>query len=387
MTETAVSHRKTSVDEAFALAPQHLKRLLGAQDVVDRFLVVALNQMRKVPQLATCTKESILDGLVRMARLDLDPSIPGEVYLVPYQKEASLIIGYGGLRKLVLRCPDVVDVFAQAVCENDHYQPAESPIALPTHRLPEAFKPRGRAMGYYAAAFLRSGFWRVIAMSRAEVVAHRDRYAASAKSTFWADNHPDKEGLTNFDKMGMKTCLRQLCSPRSLSLTAEVADALETEQTLYQPLPEAVQSPRPVPGLSGTVSAAALSEHLFGPGADPTAHVAPTASVAPTAVPQPVEPVNPLMGRIEEALTASGLDYDARADWWERMAATYPDLEEPTTLAMLYDELVSEHAPQSPQDGPGATKNPPEAPRTGAREERRPEYERQPGEEIDFFSE
>ena len=61
-TVTPPPQRKTSVDEAFALAPQHLKRLLGAQDVVDRFLVVALNQMRKVPQLATCSRESILDG-------------------------------------------------------------------------------------------------------------------------------------------------------------------------------------------------------------------------------------------------------------------------------------------------------------------------------------
>jgi len=268
MATTTAVQKKTPIDEAFALAPQHLKRLLGSQEVTDRFLVVALNQFRKIPQLATCTKESILDGLVRMARLGLDPSIPNEVYLVPYKTEASLIVGYGGLRKLVLRTPDVQDVFTQVVCQNDLYRPAESPIALPTHRLPEAFHPRGRAIGYYAAAYLRTGHWRVVAMSKAEVAGHRDRYATGAKSTFWADNHPDKEGLTNFDKMAMKTCLRQLCSPRYLSLDAEVSEALAAEEALYRPAPTALQSPaRPVPVPAMPPSLSTLVEEVYGPAA------------------------------------------------------------------------------------------------------------------------
>lgn len=268
-TTTAVQ-KKTTLDEAFALAPQHLKRLLGSQEVADRFLVVALNQMRRTPGLAACSKESILDSLVRMARLRLDPSIPNEVYLVPFKGEASLIIGYGGLRKLVLRNPDVRDVFAQVVCQNDYYKPADSPISLPTHRLPEGFQPRGRAIGYYAPALLVSGVWRVVSMSKAEVAAHRDRYAASAKSTFWADNHPDKEGFTNFDKMGMKTCLRQLCSPRYLSLDAEVAEALETEEALYRPMPAAAAPSRPVAIPSPSLPLEHLSEELYGPRVDAT---------------------------------------------------------------------------------------------------------------------
>jgi phage RecT family recombinase len=247
MPEATAIQRKTTVDEAFALAPHHLKRLLGNQEVADRFLVVALNQVRKVPALAKCSKESILDGLVRMARLNLDPAIPNDAFLVPYNGEATLIVGYGGLRKLVLRNADVLDVFAQVVCQNDHYRPAESPITLPTHRLPEAFQPRGRAIGYYAAALLKSGLWRVVAMSKAEVAGHRDRYSAGAKSTFWADNHPDKEGFSNFDKMAMKTCLRQLCSPRYLSLDADVSQALQSEEALYQPLPGHLMPGRPAP--------------------------------------------------------------------------------------------------------------------------------------------
>ena len=269
MASTTAVQKKTTVDEAFALAPHHLKRLLGSQAVADRFLVVALNQVRKVPQLASCSKESILDALVRMARLGLDPSVPNDAWLVPFKGEASLIVGYGGLRKLVLHTPDVADVFAQVVCQNDYYKPADTPIVLPTHRLPEAFQPRGRAIGYYAAAYLKNGFWRVVTMSKAEVAGHRDRYSAGAKSTFWQDNHLDKEGLTNFDKMAMKTCLRQLCSPRYLSLDAEVSEALETEETLYRAQRhEMEETPmRPVPVPATALSLETLVEDLYGPGA------------------------------------------------------------------------------------------------------------------------
>jgi len=270
MATTTAVQKKTTLDEAFALAPQHLKRLMGSQEVADRFLVIALNQMRKVPALATCSKESILDGLVRMARLGLDPSIPNDVYFVPFKNEASLIVGYGGLRKLVLRNREVRDVFAQVVCVNDYYKPADSPITLPMHRLPEAFQPRGRAIGYYAAAYLQSGFWRVVSMSRKEIEAHRDRYSMQAKGTFWADNHPDKEGLTNFDKMAMKTCLRQLCSPRYLSLDTDVAEALETEETLYRRVPAPLAPTRAVPVPTMTLPLEHLTEELYGPRTNPT---------------------------------------------------------------------------------------------------------------------
>lgn len=261
---TAVQ-KKSPLDEAFALAPAHIRRLMGSAEVADRFLIIALNQFRKVPQLAACSKESILDALVRMARLGLDPSVPNECFLVPYKQEASLIVGYGGLRKLVLRNPEVVDVFTAAVCQNDTYHPAESPVSLPIHRLPESFAPRGRTIGYYAAAYLRSGFWRVVSMSKAEVAGHRDRYAASAKSTFWADNHADKEGLTNFDKMALKTCLRQLCSPRHLSLDADITEALRTEEGLYQSREEATITRRAAPRFAGHLPLATLSEELYGP--------------------------------------------------------------------------------------------------------------------------
>lgn len=297
---TTAVQKKTNVDEAFALAPAHVKRIMGSPQVADRFLVVALNQFRKVPALAACSPASIVDALVRMARLGLDPSIPNDVWLVPYKNEASLIVGYGGLRKLVLRHPDVVDVFAQVVCANDVYRPAETQVSLPTHRLPEGFQPRGRAIGYYAAALLKSGIWRVVSMSVAEVEGHRDRYSQAAKSTFWARNMPDKEGLTNFDKMACKTVLRQLCSPRYLSLDQDVAEALETEEAIYRTAPAEVSRPVPIPAMSTPIEV--LASELSGDQEDARAAQQAAREGKPRQARKdtPAPPVNEETGEIEE---------------------------------------------------------------------------------------
>ena len=231
----------TPFEAALMRTKRSVETLTGSREAADALVVLVLNQARRVPALFRCTSESIMDAVVRIARLHLDPAIPNEVWLVPFGTEATLIFGYGGLRKLVLRSPDVQDVFTQVVCQNDAYHPAANQVELPIHRLPEGFKPRGRAIGYYAAAYLRSGHWRVVSMSRAEAEGHRDRYSKAAKSDFWADNRADKEGLTNFDKMAMKSCLRMLCSPRMLTLDADITAALASEERLYQETPAQTQ--------------------------------------------------------------------------------------------------------------------------------------------------
>jgi phage RecT family recombinase len=241
--ETTDTRKRVSTLTPFETTLMHsresLRTIFDDRNKADALLVEIVNCARKTPALMRCTPESIIHAVVRLASLDLNPAIPAEAYLVPYGTECTLIYGYGGLRKLVLRSPDVVDVFAETVHQNDVFRQAETPIVLPYHQLPPpqndgTFTPRGRAVGYYAAALLRSGNWRVVVLSKAEVDGHRQRYSAAAQGKFWADNRPDLEGLTNFDKMAMKTCLRELCSPRKLSISAEITQALEGEEAILR---------------------------------------------------------------------------------------------------------------------------------------------------------
>lgn len=353
---------------------QEVLALVSSPRAAEIMSVVILNQFRKTPKLWQCSQESLMDAVARIARLRLDPAIPNEVWLIPYGTDATLLYGYGGLRKLALRSPEVRDIFAQVVCVNDTYHPAENPISLPVHKLPEGFQPRGRAIGYYAAALLTCGTYRVVSMSKAEVAAHRDRYSAAARSQFWAENRPDLAGLTNFDKMALKTVLRQLCSARHLSLDADVAEALAAESVLYQPTNAALQGQGDVPRIDAAVSRAveaskSVEEHssdLYGDQVDPTMPV-------PREEARDAEAMRVLHEQITTLLAEQGVSESKRAQWRVRQAKKYRhahfDAMTVEELRTVYTDLLAA-ARQKAQEGvtpesdptPGPQPEPPPAP-------------------------
>ena len=224
-----------------------LRRFLGTQEAVDAFTAEVFTQARKAPQLYHCTIESTRFTIARVASLHLNPALPNEVFLIPrnnkqkdgtYALEMTHQYGYGGLRKLALRSPEVQDCFTEAVCANDTFVPPLTPVDLPLHRLPGAFKPRGRVIGYYAVVQLTNGHWRFWPMSVQEVQEHAKRYVPDlSRAPAWHKGvRPDvDDGLTSFDKMAMKTCLRMLLNGRDVPLSDAIQQALDDEPLLMVP--------------------------------------------------------------------------------------------------------------------------------------------------------
>lgn len=254
---------ETTTPIAVTTLGQHIAALIPEQELRDRFAAVLVNQIHQSADLQKCSPDSLVAAVAKIAQLRLDPALPNEVWIVAYwnkrtgKHEAQPIIGYGGLRTLVLRTGAVVDVLCEAVREHDDYHSPRTRIELPEHRLPANFGLRGKAIGYYAAAQLRVGHWRVVEMSRAEVKAHKELYSRAADSTFWSEGKPDHDGLSNFDKMALKTVLRQLCSPRHLPLSAEVVAALGTEEAILRERSQEGHVPRlttPAQSREATVS-------------------------------------------------------------------------------------------------------------------------------------
>jgi recombinational DNA repair protein RecT len=233
-------------------------------------MVEILNQARRVPDLHRCTPESLAFGIMRLASLRLNPAIPNECWLIPRKGQAEPQYGYGGLRKLVLRSPEVIDCFSREVCVNDVFASPVTPVSLPTHQIPP-FLPRGRVIGYYNVIQKHNGNWLTLMMSVAEVLAHRDRYAQQDRNgqygSAWSNSHPDKEGLTNQDRMGLKTVLRMNCSPRNVSLEADVWDAIKSEAVDLRRTTPALEIARPPLALAAPDAAEALdvlTGELFG---------------------------------------------------------------------------------------------------------------------------
>ena len=246
-TATAVQEREYTHLESSIWNKEFMQALMvfqGSREAAESFRMEVLNQARKTPALHRCSVESIRFHLLRVAKLQLDPAMPNEVFFIPrntkqpdgktWTMELTVQFGYAGLRKLLMRSAAVLDCFTKEVCANDLFEMPATPISLPVHRLPQGFQPRGRVIGYYAVVQMSGGNWRVLAMSVAEVQAHIALYSQEDKiGLAWqTGKRPDvKDGLCTFDKMALKTCLRMLCNGRDIPLSRDVEEAFTLDKS------------------------------------------------------------------------------------------------------------------------------------------------------------
>jgi len=83
--------------------PQIRKALPKHMDT-DRFVRIALSNIRKTPELLECNKLSVCSAVMASAEIGLEPGDAlGRAYLIPYGKECQFQIGYKGLIELAKR--------------------------------------------------------------------------------------------------------------------------------------------------------------------------------------------------------------------------------------------------------------------------------------------
>jgi len=365
MAETAVSRKSALLPAPVVSTMRDLMpdvyKLLPPDITSEQFRAACWLELTGNKDVSECVVESIRDAIIYAANYGLMPG--RDAHFIAYkqkkyrnQKGLQCIPTYFGVIRTLDRTGKVRRAFAHPVHEGDEWSFdmfQDRPVHRPAVTLGK--KP-GAELFYYGAVMFKSGDCAFEVLTLEDLDAIRRR----------APGHESGPWVSDTVMMKRKTAIKRVA--KYVQLTPDLRQFFEgDDEREKEDIPQARHQQNVI--------------DLFGEGADPTAHGAPAA--VPQPVPQPVEPDNPLIVRIEEVLTQRGLEYDARADWWERMAATYPDLGEPTTLAMLYDALVSENAPRNPQDGPGATKSP----REGGTDVRTPEAAKQPDEDIDFFSE
>jgi recombinational DNA repair protein RecT len=222
-----------------------IRRLLGTSEAAIAFRVEVLNQARVTPRLHQCTVESTQEQLVRVARLGLSIALD-EVSLIPRSKKSVVEMHadptHAGLRKLIMRSPEVLDCFAREVRDNDAWDTPNDPVSLPYHKIPPKFQPRGPVIGYYALIQMRSGNWRFWPMSLKEVEKHAYEYARDKEhntySPAWQKGKrpdTDDEGLCPFDKMALKTVLVMACNSRDVPKCADYDEGVAMSHEAHPP--------------------------------------------------------------------------------------------------------------------------------------------------------
>jgi len=188
---------------------------------IDMFMRVALTGFRKVPDLAACSRPSLLGALLDCARLGLAPCTE-QASLVPFKGQVTLIVGYEGYVQLMYRSGQVEQVVAEVVYEADEWEYSLGDGGRFFHRPNILAENRGKPLFTYCYASLGG-----IARTRVAVVTRRE--AEQLQREYGKDRHGkpnlSKPWHTNFESMWLKTAVRrvQKFAPKSPELRRALA--------------------------------------------------------------------------------------------------------------------------------------------------------------------
>lgn len=262
----------------FMQKPETLFRLeqsLGNAMQAQRLARLALDAVGKNAQLQECSQESMLLALLDCAQLKLEPVL-GFCYLIPYGKDAKLILGYKGLCELVRRSGTVSVIEANTVYERDTFDIEYGTQPRITHK-PCLKGEKGAIVGFYARGVYHNGHQQFVWMSKAEVDAIRER-SRSRNSPAWENDYAE---------MGKKTAVRRLC--KMLPLSVEDSETIERDdQADFGEFPK-MREITPTPKQTSRDQAASMAEQMGATREEvqPESHPRPAAESSPPPAGEP----------------------------------------------------------------------------------------------------
>ena len=238
-----------------------IKQTLGDPKRVERYTAAIMSAVATNPQLQTCEAKTILSGSLLAESLNLahSPQL-GHYYLVPFNNrkqgttEAQFILGYKGYIQLAARSGNYKHINVMEIKEGElvSYNPFDEEIILnPIQDVDE--REKTPTIGYYAMFEYTNGFKKVIYWSKAQMLAHADKYSKAFSVNATRGKYPkvsyadyaagnynkDDEWLyssfwyKDFDSMAKKTMLRQLISKWGV-MSVDMTQAIETDNSVIK---------------------------------------------------------------------------------------------------------------------------------------------------------
>jgi len=217
----------------------------------ERMFQAAITATKLTPKLNACNAASFVNCLVRLSQYGL--RLDGrEAHMIPYGKEATLIIDYKGYVKMAYQSGKVRNIECGTVYEGDLFDYA-SCNHVPWHWLDEALRSRerGKIKGAFCIVELTTGGVHRERLTDIEVNGIRARSKAGSSGPW----------VTDFDEMAKKTAFRR--ATKWIPISDELADAMATDDDRFTPLEamaRPVASPQGVSGLESRIQALAAPE-------------------------------------------------------------------------------------------------------------------------------
>lgn len=219
MSNTAIERRNDqlkTIKNALERAKGSIAAVAARHMTPDRLLKVALAAAQRQPKLLECEALSLVRAVVGCAELGLEPNALGHAYLVPYGKEAQLIIGYRGLLELAYRSKRIIDVTCECVFEGDEFSYRLGTDTEIDH-VPGGEDDAKKITHAYCVIRMADGGRVVKVMTKSKVDRIRSRSKAGSSGPW----------VTDYEEMARKTVLRNALkyAPMSIEMAkAESAD-------------------------------------------------------------------------------------------------------------------------------------------------------------------
>jgi len=229
-TKTALQTKQSKIINAFANNVDTLVSILPAHVSPAKLMRTISFEIRQNPALAGCSVVSLMGCVIKACLLGLEVgSAKGHAYLVPFKKEATLIIGYKGFVWLAHNSKVITKIEARAVFKTDTFKYSFGTNPRIEHS-PEYEVDRTKdkdVTHVYAVAWYADGTTQFDVMTRGETELIRQKApSSSASSSPWTS---DRE--TDIIEMRKKTAVRRLAKMLPMSAIQEAAGLDELADT------------------------------------------------------------------------------------------------------------------------------------------------------------
>ena len=200
----------------------------------EKFTRALVNNINKVPKIAECTIESILECADACAAAGIVPD--GRLaHLIPYGQKCTLIIDYKGLVVLARRSGEVATIHADVICDNDEFQHSKNTV---THNI-DWKQERGEVYAVFVEVTFKDGTTQAEVMSKKEIDAIRAR-SKSGKSGAW---------VTDWNEMAKKTVFKR--AAKWLNLSSDDMNAIMiSDKTEFGGMRNVTHSANPMAAMS-----------------------------------------------------------------------------------------------------------------------------------------
>lgn len=252
----------------------------------DYLARVFITQITETPKLLECTPVSLTKALVRSAELALQPgSALGQCYLIPYGKEAKLMIGYRGMLEIVRRSGEVRSCKAEVVYEQDEFEYYVDEVGekINHKKSLRPIKERGSMVGAYFIVWFLNGGVSITHMTSEEIETIRKKH--SKGGNIWKD-HPEEMSKKTVIRRAFKMLPASIVPPSAAQQVQEEyemeASGRVIEPEFSEEPTDALEAGKRSPKKSKKTKEKSEDEPVEGPNVFPTPDI-------------PVEPKNPLL--------------------------------------------------------------------------------------------